>query len=108
MNNLKKLLLSPDATIRRALEIIDGGSAKIALVADQNQKLLGTLTDGDLRRAILAGRGLDDSIAAIYFRTPTTCGINDSKENSSTGSCYKLYQIPVLDGDGKVWDRRGR
>lgn len=103
MNNLKKLLLSPDATIRRALEIIDSGSAKIALVADQDQKLLGTLTDGDLRRAILAGRSLDDSIASIYFRTPTTCGINDSKEKIlQLAVANKLYQIPVVDGNGRV------
>ena len=80
MNNFQKILLSPSATIRQSLAIIDSGAKKIAIVADENQKLLGTLTDGDIRRAILNGGGLDVSIEAIYFRTPTTCGINDSKE----------------------------
>lgn len=103
MNNFKKILLPPDATIRRALEIIDSGSLKIALVADQTQKLLGTLTDGDIRRAILAGRGLDDSIAEIYFRTPTTCGINDSKEKIlQLAVAHKLYQIPIVDAEGRI------
>lgn len=80
MNTSKKILLATDATIRQALAIIDSGSMKIALVADENEKLLGTLSDGDIRRAILGGHSLDDTIDDIYYRTPTTCGINDSKE----------------------------
>lgn len=103
MNNFKKILLPPDATIRRALEIIDSGSIKIALVADENLKLLGTLTDGDIRRAILSGKGLEDSIETVYYRSPTTCGINDSKEKIlQLAVAHKLYQIPIVDAEGRI------
>lgn len=103
MNNFQKVLLSPNASIRRALEIIDSGSIKIALVADEKQKLLGTITDGDIRRAILSGSGLDDSIEPLYYRSPTTCGINDSKEKIlQLAVAHKLYQIPVVDGEGRI------
>lgn len=103
MNSYIKVLLPPTATIRRALEIIDSGSMKIALVVDETKKLLGTLSDGDVRRAILGGRGLDDSIESIYFRTPTTCGVNDSKEKIlQLAVAQKLYQIPVVDGEGRI------
>lgn len=103
MNSYKKIILSSTATIRRALEIIDSGSMKIALVADENQKLLGTLTDGDIRRAILGGVGLDDVVETFYNRMPTTCGINDSKEKIlQLAVAHKLYQIPVVDGDGII------
>jgi dTDP-glucose pyrophosphorylase len=103
MNNFQKVLLAPNATIRRALEIIDSGSIRIALVADENQILLGTLTDGDVRRAILNGGKLDDSIENIYYRTPTTCGVNDSKEKIlQLAVAHKLYQIPVIDADRKI------
>jgi dTDP-glucose pyrophosphorylase len=103
MNNYHKVLLSPNATIRQALEIIDNGSLKIALVADEHQILLGTLTDGDVRRALLNGKALDDLIDSIYFRTPTTCGINDSKEKIlQLAVAHKLYQIPVVDGAGRI------
>lgn len=103
MNNFKKVLLPPTATIRKALEIIDSGSMKIALVIDENQKLLGTLTDGDVRRAILTGKGLEQSIESIYYRTPTTCGINDSKEKIlQLAVALKLYQIPVVDAEGHI------
>lgn len=103
MNNFKKVLLSPNATIRRALEIIDSGSMKIALVVDEDQKLLGTLSDGDVRRAILTGSGLDDLIETIYYRSPTTCGINDSKDKIlQLAVAQKLYQIPIVDGEGRI------
>lgn len=103
MNKFQKILLSPVATIRNALEIIDSGSMKIALVADTTQKLLGTLTDGDIRRAILKGMGLDDLVEAIYNRIPITCGINDSKEKIlQLAIDHKLYQIPIVDGEGCI------
>ncbi len=103
MNNYKKILISPSSTIRQALGVIESGSIKIALVVDKNQKLLGTLADGDVRRAFLKGAGLDDLIESIYFRTPMTCGVNDSNEKIlQTAIAYKLYQIPVVDGEGRV------
>lgn len=103
MNTFKKILLAPNATIRHALEIIDSGSMKIALVADENEKLLGTITDGDIRRAILNGHGLNDTIENIYYRTPTTCGINDSKEKIlQLAVTQKLYQIPIVDAEGRI------
>jgi dTDP-glucose pyrophosphorylase len=103
MNNYKKIVLLSTATLRHALEIIDSGAMKIALVVGDDQKLLGTLTDGDIRRAILKGMGLDASIETIYCRTPTTCGINDSKEKIlQIAVAHKLYQIPVVDGEGRI------
>lgn len=103
MNDYKKVLLAPGATIRQALNIIDSGSMKIALVADENERLLGTLTDGDIRRAILRGGGLDDGIEGVYSCTPTTCGVNDPKEKIlQLAVSHKLYQIPVLDADGRI------
>lgn len=103
MNDFQKILLSPSATIRKALKIIDSGSMKIALVADDNQKLLGTLSDGDLRRAILGGGSVDDLVETIYCRSPTICGINDSREKIlQLAVAHKVYQIPVVDDDGRV------
>jgi len=103
MNDFRKILLAPGATIRQALKIIDSGSMKIALVADESERLLGTLTDGDIRRAILKGHGLDDAIEGIYSRTPTTCGVNDPREKIlQLAVAHKLYQIPVVDSAGRI------
>ena len=55
MTNIDGIKLFPNSTIKEALSIIDSGAIKIALVVDENDKLLGTITDGDIRRAILNG-----------------------------------------------------
>lgn len=103
MNNYKKIILLPNAKLRQALEKIDSGAMKIALIVDENQKLLGTLSDGDIRRSILKGMGLDEEIKSIYCRTPTTCRINDPKEKILTLAIEnRLYQIPIIDNDGRI------
>lgn len=103
MKDYKKILLKPDSTIKEALIVIDEGAMKIALVADENEKLLGTLTDGDIRRGLLKGLSLSDSIESIYFKNPTVCSIEDSKEKIlETAAQKKLYQIPIVDKEGRL------
>ncbi len=103
MKNYKSILLLPTSTIREALKIIDNGAMKIAIVIDENEKLLGTITDGDIRRGLLGTLGLDDAIESIIFRTPTVCKIDDTKEKILEIAIEKkLYQIPIVDNHGKL------
>ena len=53
-NRFARLLLDPTATVRDAIACIDAGAIEIALVVDSERRLLGTITDGDVRRAVLA------------------------------------------------------
>lgn len=57
----RTLLLSPGATILEALKKISDGSVQIALVVDEIERLIGTVTDGDIRRGILEGYSLTGS-----------------------------------------------
>lgn len=103
MQNIENIKLKPTATIKEALEIIDKGSMQIALVVDENDKLLGTLTDGDIRRGLLKGFDLNSSIEQIVFKTPTIAKISDTKEDIlKIALSKKLHQIPIVDDDGKV------
>ncbi|MGJ0308739.1 nucleotidyltransferase family protein [Aliarcobacter cryaerophilus] len=103
MQNIENIKLKPTATIKEALEIIDKGSMQIALVVDENDKLLGTLTDGDIRRGLLKGFDLSSSIEAIVFKTPTIAKISDTKEDIlKIALSKKLHQIPIVDDDEKV------
>ena len=52
MFNYKSTFIKQDSTILEAFRVIEESGAQIALVVDDNEKLLGTLTDGDLRRNI--------------------------------------------------------
>jgi len=103
MINYKKILLKIDSTLKEALQIIDSGAVKIALVVDEDEKLLGTITDGDIRRGLLNNLSLNDSIESIVFKTPTVCRIEDNKEEIiEIALAKKLHQIPIVDKDGKL------
>ena len=103
MKNIQNIKLTVNATIKEALQIIDGGAMQIALVVDENDKLLGTLTDGDIRRGFLKGLDLNSSIESIIFKTPTIAKISDTKEEIlKLALSKKLHQIPVVDDDGKI------
>jgi dTDP-glucose pyrophosphorylase/predicted transcriptional regulator len=103
MKNIEKLKLNIDSTIKEALEIIDKAAMKIALVVDENDKLLGTLTDGDIRRGLLKGLDLNSSIESIVYKNPTIAKISDTKEEIlKLALSKKIHQIPIIDDDGKV------
>ena len=69
-----------DFYYKKALKVIDSGAIKIGVVVDENEKLVGTVTDGDIRRGILNNLSLDDAIDSVVCKTPTVCKIDDSKE----------------------------
>ena len=103
MKNYKNILLTQTSTVKEALQIIDSGAMKIALVIDEGEKLLGTLTDGDIRRGLLKGLSLESSIESIIFKTPTVCHIEDTKEKIlEVATQKKLYQMPIVDSDGRL------
>ena len=65
---MKDITVQPNISIRQAMKALDKTAEKCLLVTDNNKKLLGTLTDGDLRAAILKGTSIKQSIKdAIKF-----------------------------------------
>ena len=105
MKNIENIKLRQNATIKEALGIIDSGAMQIALVVDDNDKLLGTLTDGDIRRGILRGLDLDSSIETIIYKEPAVAKISSTKEEIlKIALSKKLHQIPIIDDNGIVLD----
>jgi dTDP-glucose pyrophosphorylase len=105
MAKWKNTLLGRDATVQEALARINSAAVQIALVVDADLRLLGTLSDGDVRRALLAGTRLSDPIAPFIRTTPTTAHVGDSRESIlSKMRRLVLRQIPVLDDAGRVVD----
>ena len=105
MKKLKGILLNLDSTIKEALKIIDTGAIRIALVVDNKNKLLGTLSDGDIRRGLLNNLSLEDNIESLYFKNPTTAFEDDSKDKIiQKAISNQVYQIPIIDKDGILVD----
>lgn len=66
----QNIFISHEASISDALKKLDISAEKVLLVVDENKKLIGTLTDGDLRRAILNGNSLERSIDGVFNSNP--------------------------------------
>lgn len=101
MSTLNNLIVYPSSTILEVLKIIDQGSMQIAIIVNKDKKVIGTITDGDIRRALLNGATTESPIENIYFKNPTLANINDSKESIIHKAISKqLYQIPIVNNDG--------
>ena len=103
MNAWEKILITPDMQIQKAIKIIDINSQQIALVVDRDRILLGTVTDGDIRRGILKGISLDQSVDKIMNSHPVTIPeINDAKSILNIMKVNKLHHLPVVDDTGRL------
>ncbi len=68
---MKNIIVKDDITIRKAMKTLDITAKRCLLVIDEDKKLIGTLTDGDLRRSILNGAKFSESISSSYNTKPT-------------------------------------
>jgi dTDP-glucose pyrophosphorylase len=101
--NLDNILLQLDTSIIRALECIETGSRQIALVVDNERHLLGTVTDGDVRRGILRGIGLDQPVSAVMNSQPLTANVDQGREAVlRLMRDREIHQIPLLDSGGRL------
>lgn len=95
--------LHPEATVRRALQVLDHSAVGIVLVVDANDVLSGILTDGDLRRAILSGASLDAPIAPYLVRSFVRVSPDEARANVlDRMRALRVSEIPIVDRGGKV------
>jgi dTDP-glucose pyrophosphorylase len=103
MSLWRNALTKPGDTVRETIRRIDGSSTQIALVVDADGRLLGTITDGDIRRGLLKGVSLDDPASAIMNASPTCARPDESREVILARMKAKsLHQIPVVDTERRV------
>ncbi len=93
------------STIKEVLQIIDKGALRIAVVQNDKNEVIGTITDGDIRRGLLNGLSLDATIETIYNKNPITCNQNKSEQEMVTQAIKnRVYQIPIVDDENKLID----
>ena len=103
MNRWQAARIAPDRTIHDAIRTIDEGAIRIALVVDAGNRLLGTVTDGDIRRGILKGIALDGPVTHVMNPRPIMARVEESREKIlETMKQTRLHQIPVVDGQGRL------
>ncbi|MDT8447544.1 MAG: nucleotidyltransferase family protein [bacterium] len=101
MKNFLDATIPADAKLSHAISVIDATRAQIALVVDEQNHLLGTITDGDIRRAFLRGVQLDSGIQEVMNPQPTTARIESTKgELLALMNAKSLRHIPLLNEQG--------
>lgn len=100
MKSWKDVLIKPQTTIIDAMKIIDATTMQFVAVVNEEMYLLGTVTDGDIRRGILNGLPLDSAISGVMNTSPFC-----EKQGEKT-SYYKkrmrerkLKQLPIVTND---------
>tara|TARA_B110000008_G_scaffold275396_1_gene312773 strand:+ start:2849 stop:3898 length:1050 start_codon:yes stop_codon:yes gene_type:complete len=103
MHDWKKIILKPDDSMKTAIHLLESEALRIVMIADNDNVLMGTLTDGDIRRALIQHRDMDTHVSEIMYKDPTTVFPDDSVEMSLAIMTEKnLLQLPVVDKKGKI------
>ena len=103
MKNFKSSFISTQSSLRQVITVIDQSAAQIALVVDAEQKLIGTVTDGDIRRGLLRGETLESPAERVMHREFRF--VREGVEEQAVLDLMSrevLHQIPMLDSQGRV------
>jgi dTDP-glucose pyrophosphorylase len=105
MINFLDICIKPTLSIEEAMGVINRGNVRIACVVDVNNRLLGTLNDGDIRRGILKGKSLSDSINDVYHTNAIFADESTTKAKLLNLCLQKqINQIPIIDNNKKIVD----
>jgi len=104
---LKNVIISADTSLKTAMKTLSIITARVLFVVNEEKVLIGSLTDGDIRRAILNGFGFETQVSDIMFKKPRYVMLSDKARLESAKQMIqeeKLYAIPVLDDGKRVAD----
>ncbi len=103
MVSMTEAPLQMDARLVDAVHAIESTHRRIAVVVDQDQRVMGTLTDGDVRRCLLRGGTLETPAAEAMSRRPITCSTSSSDahilELMNQGH---IEALPSVDDEGRL------
>ncbi len=104
---LSTLFISPTVAIKEAMQKLGETQEKILFVVDKDNKLLGTVNDGDIRRGLIKGLNFTDEVHNVMHRKFSfvlhgTTKIKEAAKEIMTEK--KIEQIPVLEEKGKIID----
>ena len=99
----KELLIEPNDSLEHAIKVLHEGGARITLVTDNDNKLLGTVTDGDIRRALINKLTMKSEITSVMNSKPIMARENLSKKDLLQLMTSKgLIHMPVVNENGVI------
>ena len=92
-----------DAPLLRAMQVIDRMQAKIALVTNASGRLIGSVVDGDVRRALLRGHTLQTPVREVMHGAPYVLPLNTPRQKIlESMHLLDIKQIPLVTPEGSV------
>lgn len=103
--DIDAVCVTPDFSILMAVERLDQVASQILLVVDDQRRILGSITDGDIRRGLLRKISMDALVAEVMNTHPITADSNISREDALRLLLQKeLRHLPLLNKQGSVVD----
>jgi len=108
--NWQEALLLEGATIEEAIRCINDAALQIVVVVNEHGELVGTITDGDIRRGLLRGLSVQSSTESIVYRNPLVVPPDMRGETvAQLMRANRIHQLPVVDEHHRVvglhlWD----
>lgn len=94
----RKALLNANASLHQAIGCLDESSLQIVIVVAEDGRLLGTLTDGDIRRGLLRGLEMGSTVESIIHRDPLVVPPQWGRDTVlQLMQANKVHQLPVVD-----------
>jgi dTDP-glucose pyrophosphorylase len=101
--NWRQVMVRGDTPLKDTIARVDASALQVALVGDDAGKLVGVVTDGDIRRAILRGVTLDTPTSAVMNPHPKTLRAGASREVVlAFMRLHVVRQVPLLDEQGRI------
>ena len=101
---LAEFTVTADATIEGVLKRIDANKSGIAFVIDDSGSVLGSVTDGDIRRRLLITPALDAAITTCVNRQFVSAHAGTDRENILKLLDHRIHTVPILDDAGRLVD----
>lgn len=102
LQNSEQLLIKKNFQLKKVLKIIDKGEEQICFLVNSKDQLISTITDGDIRRAILKGKSLNSRIGDIKLRKPTFIRYEELDKNISKSLNSRIRILPCIDRNSKL------
>ncbi len=103
MNSWESVLIPPSLTLHDAIGVLNQGGRQIAVVVDEQRRILGTLTDGDIRRALLKKVDLQCPVQDVMAHQPRTASVDINKGAVlRLMEQHQLLQVPIVDARSRV------
>ena len=103
LNTSDDAVLTLPSSIRELVELLNSSAAQIAVVVDKDGSPIATVTDGDVRRGLIAGLSLSDSVLEIMNTSPIVAAHDLPLSSvSKLMASHEITKIPAVDESGKL------